>query len=305
MGIQQGLSSINERADLCTLHPDALPWPGRLSEEELRFNIRLCGLPAEGMDAARAYLGKELAQLADIERHISICLGLLSGHAAASNLLGGAPMVNAMMHFAAEEFMHSNMFYRYVELLLGNPLDLSDETLDKRLGLFLGPETTASKLVALLGSAYPGESVITIFEHRMRMLDPRSSHFITRMILAHGLDEARHIQFDHFTFAKVLPALTEQEWRDSQRICRAMGAFNHGLSQRYAAAVTEVLPIDFVRGNQAARAQLALTQKLLEETLSGRSFRSADQAMSTEDQAMLLDFAGTRWIHPQGGAPWE
>lgn len=83
------LVSINERADLGTFHPDSLSWPERLGEPETWFYAQLCGYPPERTVEARAYLGKELAQLADIERHVSICLGIIGGQAAGSRLLAG------------------------------------------------------------------------------------------------------------------------------------------------------------------------------------------------------------------------
>ena len=313
------LQAINLRADLRTFHPDALPWPSRLGGLERIHYTRICGLPSERVEEAKAYLGKELAMLADVERHISICLGLICGQAASSRLLEGEPMMNAMMLFAAEEYQHSNMFYRYVDLLLGMPLDLSAETLATRLGLFQGPEAPEVKLVALLASAYPGETVITIFEHRMRRLDPGQEHFLTRMIGAHGLDEARHIQFDHYVFGKLLPLLTDEELLAAQRLCRAMAVCNQVLSTSYEAATRNLLGVDYLEGNEAARTQRWFHQRLVEETLSRRAFRSADAVLADEDAATLFRFAGVEAVHPapafapggasvpvaRGGASWS
>ncbi|BDU74534.1 diiron oxygenase [Mesoterricola silvestris] len=302
-GYGRALATINHRADLGTFHPDALPWPEHLDPSEIRFYARLCNYPPDGSEAARAYLAKELAQLADIERHVSICLGIIGGQAAGSTRLAGLPMMNAMLHFAAEEYQHSYMFYRYVALLLGVPLDLSDRTLEARLALFLGPESPETKLVALLASAYPGETVITIFEHRLHMLDPDRRHFLTQMIAAHGLDEARHIQFDHHVFNHLLPALADREMLDAQRICKALGRHNHALSEAYERETRSILPVEFIQDNFAAQVQRRFTLRLLEETLSGRPFRFADQALTEDERAALDQFAGVGAIHAGGGRP--
>ncbi|BDU77650.1 ferritin-like domain-containing protein [Mesoterricola sediminis] len=301
----QTITDINQRPDLRTFHPDALPWPSKLDPAEHAFCSRVCGFPTIRMNESRAYWGKELAQLADIERHVSICLGLISGFASDSGLLGGVPMMNAMLRFAAEEYQHANMFYRYVELLIGQPLDLSGESLEHRLGLFLGPESPGAKLVALLASAYPGETVITLFEHRVRLFDPTQRHFATRMLVAHGLDEARHIQFDHYVLGQLAPSLDDGEWADARRLCRNMEAANHALAERYEARMRQILPCEFVEGNTAARIQRHFSQKLLRETLAGRTFRLADQALSSQDRALVMDFTGRASIHPGGGSTWH
>jgi hypothetical protein len=291
------LAKINDRADLTTCHPDSLPWPTEISASERAFYARVCGYGSGGEREASAYVAKELAQLADIERHVSICLGVLSGAFESSRLLRGSALVGACMHFAAEEYQHSNMFYRYVELLAGTTIDASHKTLSGRLALYLGPESVESKLVALLGTAYPGESVITVFEHRLRKFDPKRRMFLTKMLHAHGLDEARHIEFDHFVFDGVLPQLTDAELADAQRIYGKTMEYNHVLGQTYGDLARRRFDVDFARGNAAAEIQLALTMAFARKTLSGRTFPRADDALTPAERDMFRTFTGAARVH--------
>ena len=158
-----------------------------------------------------AYLYKELAQLAEIEMHVAMVMVRVIAESAqcdGDRLWVGSDLVHALSCFASEEIQHANTFYRYVRTLTGVDLKIENNFFRERLALYLGDERPLVKLAALCATAYVGESVITVFETRMKSVDPGMRSPFTYLLHLHGLDEARHIKVDHFMIDHVIPSLS-------------------------------------------------------------------------------------------------
>ncbi len=293
------LKNINMRADLRTRHLDALPWPSKFSDEEKKFHATACGIDTKSSLIAGAYLAKELSQLADIERHLSICMGIIASSCGRSTFLAGSEISNALLHFAAEEYMHSNMFTRFVEILTGQNFDLSHNTIDERIKVFQGTESLESKLVALVASAYPGESVMTAMEQRLKHLDKKENYFLTKLFAAHGLDESRHIDFDHFIFDNLLPKLSAAELLDAQKLYSKIMIANRDLGNQYTVAISGYFGFDFITGNPIAQFQQELTHQLSTEMLKTTEKNRADSFLTAELKNQLIEFIFAKNIHFQ------
>lgn len=294
------LEHINENAHLSTFHPGALRWPVTLDEEERLFYSRYCFEREDNAFDAGLYIAKELAQLSEIEKHVSVVLGLVLAEMQAldGELVAGFSLHQAMSNFAAEELHHADMFYRYVRLVLGEDMRLRENMMSERLALYQQQDSPMLKLAALVASAYVGESVITIFEHRLRKLDPGRVHFLSQLIWAHGLDESRHIQFDHFAFDEVFPRLSGDEKRRFFEILLKQLELNHQLGQRFEARIKARYQRDYTRDNMACDIQGRLTQALGRSIFAGGRITRADDALGAEEKRLLREFAGVERIHP-------
>ncbi|WP_437486595.1 diiron oxygenase [Sorangium sp. So ce1014] len=293
------LHDINRQAHLRTMHPNGLGWPERMPPEELDFISRVAfGAPGRRSGAV-AYLVKELAQLAEIERHVSAVMTYVMAEiqADATPLGDGFELNHALSCFAAEELQHAGMFYRYVRLLSGRDFKCPDNLFAQRVALYQGGDSPYVKLSALCCSAYVGESVITVFEHRLRALDPGKRFFFTQLLHAHGLDEARHVQFDHFLFDYVVPALSRQERRRMHQILEGTEMLNTELARRFEEHAKATFDIDYTEQNVAHETQLKLARAFRGLVLDEEIVRKVDDGMSDADRRVIREFGHTEAIH--------
>ncbi|AXI03796.1 diiron oxygenase [Aquirhabdus parva] len=296
--ILKDLNQINKEAHIHTFHPSGLDWPERFDDEELKFLSRVA-FNEEGHErAAIAYLTKELAQLAEIERHVSavmtIVLADLQGEE--DRLSEGFELHHALTCFAAEELQHANLFYRYVRLLSQDDFKYANNLFQARLTPYQGTDSPYIKLAALCCSAYIGESVITVFERKTRALDPEMKYFFTRLLYWHGLDEARHVQTDHFVFEHIVPNLTAAEQRRMRQILDITEALNGELATRFEAYTKEKFGFDYTENNYAHHTQLELTGKF-RSLVFGERISKVDDAMDDEGRALLQRFSQAETIH--------
>ncbi|WP_096087415.1 diiron oxygenase [Agaribacterium haliotis] len=296
------LDLITEKAHINTVHPNALNWPEKISHEELNHMSRLTFEDELHPREAMVYVTKELAQLAEIEKHVtgvmSIVLSELQGDAVQS-LNDGHSLHHALSCFAAEELHHANMFYRYVRLLSGCDFKYADNLYAQRVALYQGDDSPWIKLAALCCSAYIGESVITVFEHRCTALDPERKFFITQLLEAHGLDEARHIQIDHYVFDEVIPRFNEAELRRMKQIVNATEELNTELSMRFGKHAAETFSCDFAAGNKAMQTQIELTLLFRELVFGGEGIQKVDAALDEVQQKLVENFSYQQHIHTQ------
>ena len=298
-GMRSELHDINRQAHLRTMHPSGLGWPEQMLPEELDFISRVAfGAPGHRSGAV-AYLAKELAQLAEIERHVSAVMTCVMAEvqADARPLGDGFELHHALSCFAAEELQHASMFYRYVRLLSGRDFKCADNLFHQRVALYQGDDSPYVKLSALCCSAYVGESVITVFEHRLRALDPGKTFFFTQVLHAHGLDEARHVKFDHFMFDHVIPALSRQERRRMRQILESTEALNTELARRFEEHAKATFDIDYREQNVAHETQLKLARSFRGLVLDEGIVRKVDEGMSDADRRVLREFGHTETIH--------
>ncbi|KYF53511.1 hypothetical protein BE08_37305 [Sorangium cellulosum] len=300
--MRSALHDINRQAHLRTMHPSGLGWPERMAPEELDFLSRVAfGAPGRRA-AAVAYLAKELAQLAEIERHVSAVMTYVMAEvqADARPLGDGFELHHALSCFAAEELQHANMFYRHVRLLSGRDFKCPDNRFGERVALYHGDDSPYVKLSALCCSAYIGESIITVFEHRLRALDPERRFFFSQVLHAHGLDEARHVKFDHFLFDHVVPALSRQERRRMREILERTEALNTGLAMRFEAHARATFGLDYTAQNVGHETQLTLARAFRGLMLDGELVRKVDEGMSDADRRLVRDFCHVETIHGPG-----
>ncbi|XXX78177.1 diiron oxygenase [Sorangium sp. So ce134] len=293
------LYDINRDAHLRTMHPGGLDWPERVRPEELDFISRVAfGAPGRRSGAV-AYLAKELAQLAEIERHVSAVMTYVMAEvqADARPLGEGFELNHALSCFAAEELQHAGMFYRYVRLLSGRDFTCPDNLFGQRVALYQGGDSPYVKLSALCCSAYVGESLITVFEHRLRALDPERAFFFTQVLHAHGLDEARHVKFDHFLFDHVVPALSRQERRRMRQILEGTEALNGELARRFEEHAKATFDVDYTEQNVAHETQLKLARSFRGLMLDEELVRKVDDGMSEADRRVIREFGHTEAIH--------
>jgi hypothetical protein len=294
------LQRINAQAHAATVHPNSLDWPEQFDQAELDFLSRVAFGEVGEHAKAIVYITKELAQLAEIERHVSAVMTYILADLQARDdkLSAGFELHDALSCFAAEELHHANMFYRYVRLVSGRDFKYADNLFNARVGLYQGNDSPYVKLAALCCSAYIGESVITVFEKRTRALDPEMRFFLTRMLYVHGLDEARHIQTDHFVFDHVIPNLNVEERRRMKQILDGTEALNTELSMRFEAYAKTLFGLNYTEHNPSHETQLKLTLKFRELVFGGAQIRKVDQAMDEQDRTMVEQFSFNRDIHP-------
>ncbi|NDY91825.1 diiron oxygenase [Ideonella livida] len=308
----QHLFGINAQSHVDTVHPRELAWPEAFGPAELAF-LSDMAFEAPGHErGAVAYVAKELAQLAEIERHVSAVLTYVMAEmqAHAVPLSSGFALHDALSCFAAEELHHANMFYRYVRLLSGQDFGQPDNLFSQRVALYQGDDSPFVKLAALCASAYVGESVITVFERRAHALDPGRRHFFTQLLHAHGLDEARHVQTDHFVFEQVVPTFTLAERRRMQQILEATEALNAEVALRFQAHAQQTFGLDYTAGNRGHAVQLQLTQTFRRLVWGAPAapgapwpaLRRVDDAMDDAGRRLIESFSASAVVHHAAGA---
>lgn len=293
------LHAITANAHIDTRHPNMLDWENVLSDGEGDF-LSQAIFEQPGHEAASiAYLAKELAQLAELEKHVAAVMSLVTAELQGFRhpLNDGHDLHHALSCFAAEEVHHANMFYRYVREISGIDFRLAENLFAARLALYEGTDSPFVKLAALCSSAYIGESIITVFENRLTALDPDHRYFITRMLVQHGLDEARHIRTDHFVFSRVVPSLSVAERRRMQQICKATGDLNEELSRRFGEYARACFGFDYTVGNKGHEMQMKLGMMLSQGVFTPDGPRQVDESMTPEVRAMLEGFAFSGRIH--------
>jgi len=297
--IRHELHQINLGAHASTFHPGSLAWPERFDQEELDFISRVGFEKSGEEEKAIVYITKELAQLAEIERHVSAVMthvmSELQDHP--NGLAEGFELHDALSCFAAEELQHANLFYRYIRVLAGRDFNCPDNLFGTRVSLYHGTDSPYVKLAALCCSAYIGESVITVFERRTRSMDPDMRFFLTRLLCLHGLDEARHIKMDHFVFDHIIPSLTTQERRRMRQILEGTESLNTELAMRFEAYAKQQFGIDYTTGNPGHATQLKLTMTFRDLVFGEPDIRKVDEAMSDTDRALIEAFSHARFVH--------
>jgi hypothetical protein len=294
------LLNINRNAHKQTQHPMSLDWPEVLSEDEKRYCSRFVfGDDAHGAEAL-TYIAKELAQLSEIEKHVSTVMALLLTELGSVDheLASGYALHNALSCFAAEELQHADMFYRYVRLLLGRDFKLADNRMAARLALYQGDDSVFVKLGALVAGAYVGESVMTVFEHRIDRMDPQTRFFVSQVVKLHGLDEARHIQFDHFVFEHVIARYSPSETRRFGQILQGQLELNRALGIDFEQLAHSVIGCDYLTGNVAHATQQRLLEVFAKLVFASGRARRIDDVLDDGVQRVLSEFAGTSQIHP-------
>ncbi|MBU2721450.1 hypothetical protein HF563_19270 [Acidithiobacillus ferridurans] len=294
------LAAVNQDAHIHYLHPNRLPWHEVGGDEERDFLSRsLIGAPGQETKAV-AYLYKELSQLAELEMHVSSVLvrvlcELQGGPATPYG--EGSELYHALSCFAAEEINHANTFYRYVRELSGRDVKLTDNLFKERIDLFAGDDSPLVKLAVLCATAYVGESLITVFERRMKMLDPKQRFFFTKLLHYHGLDEARHILSDHFVFDYVIPSLSHPEMVRMHELIDAAESLNTELALRSAAQIKSAFGTDYSIDNHSAAVQFKLTMAFRRIVQSGDLVGKVDDGLDPETAAEIADFSGTQRVH--------
>ncbi|MFJ6212080.1 hypothetical protein ACIQGZ_01870 [Streptomyces sp. NPDC092296] len=298
--VRAELDSVTSLAHVNTFHPNAFDWSQASTPNELAYLSTVAyGEPGHELQAV-AYITKELAQLAEIERHVSTVMALIMGelHDLRDSINTGHELHNALSCFAAEEIQHANTFYRYVRALTGIEPRVHKALFDERLEVFRTDDHPYVKLVALCCSAYVGESVITIFEHRTDNLDPRRAHFFTRLLHTHGLDEARHVQIDHVAMKMIYPALTEAQQTRVRELLAQIEDLNRRLAQYFQEAMTQALAVDFITANPSAAVQLEITKTFSQRIFSDNgTLHTVDEILDAELRELIAGFAGVSRVH--------
>jgi hypothetical protein len=300
------LAAITRLAHVNTFHPNAFDWTEAATPLEAEF-LSAVAFGAGGHEAeAIAYVTKELAQLAEIERHVSAVFTLVMGelHDQRDPVSEGHELHHALSCFAAEEIQHANTFYRYVRLLSGIEPRVSQALFDERLDVFRTDDHPYVKLVALCCSAYVGESVITVFEHRTDALDPDRMRFFTRLLHTHGLDEARHVKIDHVAMKLIYPMLSGRQQGRVRALLGEIDQLNRALAQSFQEMTQQALGVDFVTGNPAAAMQLVMTKEFQQRMVgSDGSLRTADEIIDGELRWLIGEFSGARRVHAPACPP--
>lgn len=294
------LATITRLAHVNTFHPNAFDWTAAAAPEELAYLSKVA-FGAEGHEAAAiAYFTKELAQLAEIERHVSAVMALVLGelHDLQDPVNLGTELHHAVSCFAAEEIQHANTFYRYVREISGIEPRIEAALFTRRLAIFQGEDHPYVKLVALCCSAYVGESVITVFEHRVDALDADRARFFTRLLHTHGLDEARHVKIDHVAMKLLYSTFAPQERDRTIAMLHAIEELNRELGAAFAAVVRDALDVDYVAGNVAAAVQAEITSRFSELIIdSDGTLRTVDEVLDDALAGVIEDFSATRGVH--------
>jgi hypothetical protein len=210
----------------------------------------------------------------------------------------------ALSCFAAEEIQHANTFYRYVRALSGSEPRVDKALFDERLDVFRTDDHPYVKLVALCCSAYVGESVITVFEHRTDALDPQRARFFTRLLHTHGLDEARHVKIDHVAMKLIYPALTGPQQERVRELLAQIEELNRTLAESFRAATEQILGVDFTTGNPAAAVQLEMTKAFGSKVFDpDGTLHTVDEILDDELSDMITAFSGVGRVHAAGIPP--
>jgi len=245
--VRKSLDNITKLAHVNTFHPNAFHWAEASKLEEVDFLSEIAFVRAGHNRAATAYVTKEMAQLAEIKRHVAAVMTIVMSEMQGdgNELSDGFELHHALSCFAAEEVNHADTFYRYVRELSGLEPTLGENLFAERLALYQGPESPYVKLAAICCSAYIGESVITVFERRTLAFDPRRERFFTRLLYLHGLDEARHVQTDHFVINEVIPRFSEEERTALRRIITRQEELNFMLAECFQRRTADLFEVDY------------------------------------------------------------
>ncbi|AUQ25154.1 hypothetical protein [Dickeya zeae] len=300
--VMDAFKSINQYAHLNNLHPNRMPWEEAATDKELAFLSWALVGQHEQQPKAIAYLYKELSQLAEIEMHVSTVMTRILCELQSDNpsVLAGDGLYHALSCFASEEVNHANSFYQYVRHLSGRDIKLSNNLHQQRIALYNDNDDPLIKLAALCATAYVGETVITVFERRLKVLDPMQHGFLTRLLHFHGLDEARHIQCDHAIFDHLIPSFTAQQRTRMHQLVTETERLNTELAKASAETVKSAFDIDYTEGNDAAETQLAMTLRFRDIVQSGEMIRKVDDHMDEETQALVVNFSKSSHIHSWG-----
>lgn len=293
------LESLNINAHKNFLHPNMIDWNLVNKPEEVDFASQgLFGVPGKGAEAI-AYIYKELAQLAEVEFHVaSIMLQIIGeGRAERNKLWAGPDLVNAVSCFAAEETQHASTFYKYVRELSGKDITFHDNFYKERVKVYQGDISPLLKLAALCATAYVGESTITVFERRLKLIDPEMKRSFTRLLHLHGLDEARHIKLDHYVFDIVFPSLTSRQRAKVFDIIIQTEELNRKLELEAEKQIQSDFSVDFMSGNPAAELQQSMTEAFRRAAISETSLRHVDDFLAPEMRHLLLEFSGSERVH--------
>ncbi|MFZ3567606.1 hypothetical protein ACOKM5_11655 [Streptomyces sp. BH097] len=298
--VRTELASVTRLAHINTFHPGAFDWSEAGTRAEREF-ASVVAYGETGHEAeAVAYLTKELAQLAEIERHVSTVMAMVMGelHDLRDPINLGHELHHALSCFAAEEIQHANTFYRYVRALSGAEPRVDKALFDERLDVFRTDDHPYVKLVALCCSAYVGESVITVFEHRSDALDPERARFFTRLLHTHGLDEARHVKIDHVAMKLIHPALTAEQQQRVRALLGQIEELNRTLAATFEARTRQLLDVDFVTGNPAAAVQLEMTKAFGQKVFADDgTLHSVDEILDDELAGLITEFSGVGRVH--------
>jgi hypothetical protein len=305
-GLREDLDDIMALAHINTFHPNAFNWNRANTPSELAFLSTVAWDEPGHEPEAVAYITKELAQLSEIERHISSVLALILSELPRwpdlDPFAEGYQLHHALSCVAAEEMQHANTFYRYVREISGLEPRLTDGLFEQRMQVFQGQDHPWVKLIALCCSAYVGESIITVFERRTDHLDPDRRHFLTRLLHMHGLDEARHIKVDHFVMRELFPGLTATRQGRVRTLVEEIDALNLTLAKGFTALTARLTGVD-VSQVPSYRTQMALTVGF-----AGRLFdpdgrpRSMDDLLDDPLREQLTQFSGAGHVHRAGSA---
>ncbi|MEU2727453.1 hypothetical protein ACIRA2_20820 [Streptomyces griseoviridis] len=298
--VRAELDSVTRLAHVNTFHPNAFDWAEADSPAELaHLSTVVYGEPGHEAQAV-AYITKELAQLAEIERHVSTVMALVMGelHDLRDPINVGHELHNALSCFAAEEIQHANTFYRYVRALTGIEPRVYKALFDERLEVFRTDDHPYVKLVALCCSAYVGESVITVFEHRTDSLDPKRARFFTRLLHTHGLDEARHVKIDHVAMKMFHPALSTEQRARVRVLLGEIEDLNRRLAMAFQETTAEALGVDFITGNPSAAVQLKMTIGFAEKIFAADgTLHTVDEVLDDELRDLITHFTGVDRVH--------
>lgn len=291
--------AINHDAHLNYLHPNRMPWDQAATSRELDFLSRALVGEAGQENKAVAYLYKELAQLAEIEMHVATVMTRILCELQAENtpFKAGDGLYHAVSCFASEEINHANSFYQYVRHLSGRDIKLENNLFQQRVDLYSDNDAPLVKLAALCSTAYVGESIITVFERRLKVLDPMQRSFLTRLLHFHGLDEARHIQCDHAIFEQIIPTFNAAETRRMHQLVQETESLNTQLAIASAETVKSAFDLDYTEGNLAAKTQLDMTLRFREIVQSGGAIRHVDDYMDEETAAIVQQFSQASRVH--------
>lgn len=304
--VRTELASVTRLAHVNTFHPNAFDWAEAGTPAEREF-VSVVAYGETGHEAeAVAYLTKELAQLAEIERHVSAVMAMVMGelHDLRDPINLGHELHHALSCFAAEEIQHANTFYRYVRALSGAEPRVDKALFDERLDVFRTDDHPYVKLVALCCSAYVGESVITVFEHRTDGLDPDRARFFTRLLHTHGLDEARHVKIDHVAMKLIYPALSAEQQQRVRELLAQIEELNRTLAATFEERTRQLLDVDFVAGNPAAAVQLEMTKAFGGKVFAADgTLHSVDEILDDELTRLITEFSGVDRVHAAAVAP--
>ncbi|WP_432011987.1 hypothetical protein [Streptomyces cucumeris] len=299
--LRDRLGEIMALAHVNTFHPNAFEWPEARTPENLAFLSTMAYGTLGHERGANAYIVKELAQLAEMERHVSATMALilseLPRHPGLGELSEGHELHHAVSCFAAEELQHSNTFFRYVREISGIEPQLTDNHFAERLALFQGDDHPWIKLIALCLSAYVGESVMTVFERRANQLDPERRYFLTQLLHLHGLDEARHIKVDHFVMKELYAQLNDEQRQRMRQILAGIDDYNRILATEFTALIGDLAGVD-ISQVPAHHVQMTITQRFRERLFDNHGNpRTADELLDAELQQLLNGFSGEGHVH--------